>query len=64
MVVAEDHQLTGHRSSVLCMRVHGTRFLVSGSSDGTLKVPIQPMMLPSLKSALPDLTLISSLSMR
>jgi hypothetical protein len=40
-VMTEEHQLTGHRGSVLCARVSRGRLLFSGSVDGTVKVGLQ-----------------------
>ena len=35
--MAEEHRLTGHTGSVLCLRMYQGRTLFSGSTDGSLK---------------------------
>jgi CXCXC repeat len=39
--MTEEHRLTGHGGSVLCVRVFRGRLLFSGSVDGTVKVSLR-----------------------
>jgi hypothetical protein len=38
VVTTEEHRLTGHRGAVLCLALHQDRFLISSSTDLTIKV--------------------------